>query len=92
VCDWGQSEEILVLIPADLSSTGKAKWKMTGVDKCIAGLIKALQKGGVNMRACCCGHNKREGYIDLQDGRVLLILSPEQGRKYLGGARDLFPG
>jgi hypothetical protein len=41
--------------------------------------VEALQQGGVDMRSSCCGHGKTFGNIQLQDGRVLLILIPEEG-------------
>jgi len=43
------------------------------IDHCIAPIVKALQKGGIDMRASCCGHGKRRGRIELQDGRTLII-------------------
>jgi hypothetical protein len=63
---------VRVKISADLSSTGKEKWKDCHIDTCIAPLVKALQKGGINMRGSCCGHNRGLGEIRLQDGRVLI--------------------
>ena len=83
MCEWGNSRKVKVKIPADLSATGKARWRYMGVDACIADLVEALQRGGIDMRGSCCGHGKGEGNILLQDGRVLLILSPQAGRDYL---------
>jgi len=73
MCKWGTWEKVKVKIPADLSSTGKEKWKEVNIDKCIAPLIRALQEGGIDMRGSCCGHGKDFGMIHLQDGRVLVI-------------------
>jgi hypothetical protein len=67
-------EEVSVLIPADLSCTGKARWKSAKIDACIAPIVKALQRGGIDMRGSCCGHGKAIGEIHLQDGRVLIIM------------------
>ncbi len=47
---------------------------MAKIDGCIAPIVKALQRGGIDMRASCCGHGKGRGSIHLQDGRTLLIL------------------
>jgi len=47
MCKWGTWEKVKVKIPADLSSTGKEKWKEVDIDKCIAPLIRALQEGGI---------------------------------------------
>lgn len=68
-----QEQNVLVKIPADLSCTGFAKFKYVGIDACIAPIVEALQKGAIDMRGSCCGHNKYAGEIHLQDGRVLLI-------------------
>ena len=68
-----ETVSVFVKIPADLSSTGKTKWKYTGIDKCLAPIVKALQQFGIDMRGSCCGHHKQVGDIHLQDGRVLII-------------------
>jgi hypothetical protein len=64
---------VRVRIPADLSCMGAAKWKRAKIDACIAPIVRALQRGGIDMRGSCCGHGKTKGHIDLQDGRVLII-------------------
>jgi hypothetical protein len=69
---------VRVKIPADLSCTGKTKWKKIGIDACIAPIVKALQKAGIDMRGSCCGHGKEHGDIHLQDGRVLIIQNNAQ--------------
>lgn len=73
MCEWGTSKNVRVKLPADLSGTGKQKWKDVPIDACIADLVKALQEGGIDMRGSCCGHGKDIGDIHLQDGRILLI-------------------
>jgi len=92
VCKWGDCVDVRVRIAADMSCTGRAKWKKAKIDHCIAPLIKALQDGGVNMLGSCCGHGKREGYIHLDDGRSLLILDKGQTIKYMGYPDGLPPG
>lgn len=57
-----------------MSCTGVSKKRYMKIDSCIALLVKALQKGNIDMRGCCCGHNKSFGDIHLQDGRILIIL------------------
>ena len=66
-------ELVRVKIPADLSSTGRTKWKFAQVDKCIAPIVRALQQAGIDMRGSCCGHGEVDGDIHLQDGRVLVL-------------------
>lgn len=46
------------------------------VDWCIHQIVAALNAGGVRTTACCCGHGRMPGRIDLEDGRILTISSP----------------
>lgn len=78
MCEHGDTVPVLVEIPADLSCTGKAKKREVQIDRCIAPIVEALEKGGVCMRGSCCGHGKAEGYIHLRDGRYLLVLTDRQ--------------
>jgi hypothetical protein len=43
------------------------------IDWCIHHIVAALNAGGVETVASCCGHGKADGRIDLADGRVLTI-------------------
>ncbi len=72
---------VKVLIPADLSHTGRERWDKKPIDKCIANIVVALQKAGINMRSSCCGHGRGDGEILLQDGRVLTIHTPKRKGK-----------
>ena len=74
MCEPGEEAYILVNVPEDLSSSGFPKVRYVEIDKCIAPLVEALHRGGINMRASCCGHGKGAGTICLQDGRVLVIM------------------
>jgi len=74
MCEWGNTKQIFVKIPSDLSSTGKTKWRYMKIDGCISKIVEALQEGGIDMRGSCCGHYKTFGDIHLQDGRVLVIM------------------
>lgn len=73
MCQYGQTEQVRVKIPADLSYTGRVRWKVALVDSCIAPLVRALQSGGMDMRGSCCGHGEHPGEILMQDGRRLAI-------------------
>lgn len=75
MCQWGTSEPVWVKIDASLSHTGGDYWREMGIDACIAPLVRALQEGGIDMLASCCGHGKADGYIWLADGRMLIIKS-----------------
>jgi len=73
MCKWGTCKEVEVTIPADMSHSGKTFRKTCKIDGCIADLVKALDKAGIIMRGCCCGHGKTSGSIILNDGRELII-------------------
>ncbi len=76
MCEWGSDTVVRVKVAADLSWNGKETWKDFKIDSCIASLVKALQKGGIDMRSSCCGHGNNLGSINLQDGRTLFIKLP----------------
>lgn len=82
MCKYVENTRVLVKIPADLSCDSREKWKEAKIDTCIASLIKALQEGGIDMRGSCCGHNEKHGWIELQDGRSLLILDRRYANYY----------
>ncbi|MCY4429210.1 MAG: hypothetical protein OXC11_02305, partial [Rhodospirillales bacterium] len=43
------------------------------IDWCIHQIVAALNAGGVETTASCCGHEEMNGSITLADGRVLVI-------------------
>ena len=45
------------------------------IDFCIHQLVAALNAGGIRTVASCCGHEKMPGRIDLEDGRIITIVS-----------------
>lgn len=73
MCTWGEEEILLVPMPAPLSHTGKFRWDMKGIDKCIAPIVRALNNAGIYTANCCCGHGEIDGEIILHDGRVLVL-------------------
>lgn len=73
MCQDRYSTVVRVKISADLSHTGADRWASKPIDRCIAPLVDALQRGGIDMRGSCCGHGKADGWIDLQDGRTLVV-------------------
>jgi hypothetical protein len=76
MCVWGTDVPVWVKMPAQLSHTGKERWKRVDIDACIADLVWALQLGGIITAASCCGHNKAPGEIVLVDGRRLIVEVP----------------
>jgi len=81
MCKWGTNIELRVPISEELSHTGKARWATKEIDACIAPIVYALNKGGVLTKGCCCGHGKEDGSIQLQDGRVLTIHTPDDDKE-----------
>ena len=73
MCNWGDTIDLKVSMPPYLSSTGRWKKKVVGIDKCIYRLVKALNTAGIKTTNSCCGHGKADGQIFLHDGRVLVI-------------------
>lgn len=73
MCKWGTNTMVRVKIPAHLAAAGFAYRKKVAIDSCIAEIVEALQDGGIDMTASCCGHGKAKGRIDLLDGRILWI-------------------
>ena len=55
--------------------------KAVCIDWCIHHIVAALNAGGVHTKACCCGHGERDGRIDLEDGRVLIIQNRHESLK-----------
>lgn len=74
MCEWGNTVEFEVTVPARLSYTGEARQKRVGIDSCIAGIVRALNDGGTPTIQSCCGHGHLPGRITLADGRELVVL------------------
>jgi len=87
MCKQGDTVPVYVTIPADLSTTGEVQAKCAEIDRCIAPIVSALQRAGIDMRGSCCGHGKGLGDIHLQDGRLLLILDQAEATRYLTDRR-----
>jgi len=51
------------------------------IDKDILPLVEALNKGGIPTSASCSGHNKRLGYVWLEDNSVLIIVPSANSEK-----------
>jgi hypothetical protein len=49
------------------------KGKVQSIDWCIHQIVAALNAGGIETVASCCGHGKIDGNIILADGRMLII-------------------
>lgn len=47
--------------------------RIQGIDFCIADIVAALNAANIITVASCCGHNKQDGVISLEDGRELIV-------------------
>lgn len=81
MCEWGNTAPLRVLVPADLSWTGQARWDTKDIDRCLLPLVQALNDSGLPTRASCCGHGHRPGNVVLADGRWLIVASEEQAQQ-----------
>jgi len=73
-CVLGRTKTVLrVPIPSNLSYTGKFRWALKPIDRCIAPIVKALNDAEIYTAGCCCGHGEVDGNIILHDGRILII-------------------
>ncbi len=65
--------------------------RVCSIDYCIHKLVAALNAGGITTVMSCCGHNKLNGIISLDNGQTLVIVqtpdSVEQGNKLSRMAR-----
>lgn len=85
MCKWGTDVEVDNLLAFN-GEWHRRTWK---IDSCIAPLVKALNDGGVETVASCCGHGKGPGLISLGDGRELLLFADIAELKTEAGvARD----
>lgn len=72
-CGGKETYENQVLMPIN----GKVRC----IDWCIHHVVAALNAGGVETTACCCGHGTQDGNIHLADGRILTITNPVQSHE-----------
>jgi hypothetical protein len=77
VCKWGTCTPVDVTVPAALSYAGTPRHATKEIDSCIADIVAALNRGGVQTIASCCGHGTGYGSIVLADGRELCFKTPK---------------
>lgn len=73
MCEYGDTVDLLVPIPANCSYTGKFRWDTKPIDRCLAPYVKALNDAGLYTAGGCCGHGKGGANISLHDGTVFHI-------------------
>ena len=71
MCQHGDTVNLLVVMPAELSHTGRARYRVVPVDRCIAARVARLNAAGLLTANSCCGHGKAPGSIFLHDGTEL---------------------
>lgn len=67
-CPCGRTQDVVVTIVAEASSTGKRRQAIKPVDFCLADLVRDLNRRGRITIGSCCGHGK--------DGEILFESEP----------------
>lgn len=75
MCKQGKIEKVEVIVPFWYSDSGSQETRIVGVDRCIAEIIEALNKGGIATVASCCGHQIKPGRITFRNGRELMVFN-----------------
>lgn len=75
MCEWGDSEDVDVVVPTHLSSTGEDKPRVFPVDRCMAPLVRALNAAGFATAGCCCGHGLVPAQVVFADGTTITALA-----------------
>lgn len=86
MCEWGDTLNVLVPIPAEASHTGKFRWDKKPIDRCLVPFVKALNDAGLYTGGCCCGHDNpdQQKFIGLHDGTVLTFTQHDPVTRYDG--------
>lgn len=89
MCEHGNTVDVNVMIPAELSHTGQARWAVKPIDQCLSDIVRALNLGITEpvTAGACCGHGQGPGEILLCDGRVLVV-RVETGRNEASNVVD----
>jgi len=73
-CDCGSYEHC---IPMSVNN------KVVYIDLCVARLVAALEAGGLQPVASCCGHGKVLPSVLLNDDTCLIVMNREQGNEVI---------
>ena len=87
MCNRGDERLICVPIYTD---NNKFRLGFVGIDSCIAPIVGALNKAKIYTSSSCCGHGNKFGHIYLQDGRVLVVITPPQTKEQLSFILGLY--
>jgi hypothetical protein len=71
-CDFGTNEHC---VPLSVHN------KVVYVDYCVARLVAALEAGGMNPIASCCGHGIQPPTVLLDDDTWVMVLTRKQGEE-----------
>jgi len=69
VCKHGDEVPLKVTILAEASYTGEEREDIKPIDKCLAPLVKMLNRYGIKTCACCCGHGRTKKSWVMIDSR-----------------------
>lgn len=79
MCKWGENQTVELIQPACIAAEGSDTRKAVLVDRCIAGIVQALNSAGIRTLGSCCGHGKSSGEILLEDGRRIIVEESQSG-------------
>lgn len=83
MCKHGTDIEISVPVERDPRGKNGFKWKVKGVDACMAQLVSMLNRDGFYTKGCCCGHGKYPGSILFWDHKELKLTSKLKWRVWI---------
>lgn len=81
MCEKGDT--VTMVLPARPLSDPFGKHLNYSIDRCIAPLVAALNRGGITTVASCCGHGEAPGSIALDGGRWLVIAENQAAFEHL---------
>ena len=73
MCEHGDTIILTVPISAEASHTGKFRWSLKPIDRCISPYVKALNNSELYTAGSCCGHGKNMGEIIMHNGTIIHI-------------------
>lgn len=72
-CPCRETVPVAVHVDADLSYTGRERWAVKKIDRCVAPWVSYFQSLDINMRCSCCAHGNGPMEIVLSSGGVIKI-------------------
>jgi len=65
--DWLDRHDWAITVPMPING------KVQCIDRCLADIVAALNAGGIETVASCCGHGEQTARVDFKDGRHIQV-------------------